>query len=82
MYNNLIDDLNSRNEKDFKNIYSVCPKCGFFIEMLDEDKDKIEFKCKNCLENKEEGQTLMLIQNYLLSIKNNNEYLYNKYQLN
>ena len=71
----LYKNLNSRNEKDkdIKNIYSVCPKCGFFIEMLDEDKDKIEFKCKNCLDNKEEGQTLMLIQNYLLSINNINK---------
>ena len=73
LYKNLINDLNSKidKDKDFKNIYSVCPKCGFFIEVLNEDKDKIEFKCKNCLENKEEGQKFMLIQDYLLSINNN-----------
>ena len=71
LYETLINDLNSNNEKDIENIYSVCPKCGFFIEMLDEDIDKIEFKCKNCQENKEEGQKLMLIQDYLLSININ-----------
>lgn len=56
LYKTLISDLNSKVEKDkdSKNIYSVCPKCGCFIEVLNEDKDKIEFKCQNCIENKED----------------------------
>ena len=46
-----------------------CPKCGFFIEIIDENEEEIKFKCLNlkCDENKKEN-TIMDLQDYITKI--------------
>jgi rubrerythrin len=56
-----------------KNILSNCPDCGSFIEILNETYNKIEFKCPICNKNDEKGVKTMFIEDYLLSICNNNK---------
>lgn len=66
LYNNNYENEREKDSYSFiKNSLCVCPECGYFVEIINEDKKNIEIKCFNCIEKNGQGTKMICIKDYL-----------------